>query len=255
MKNTHKDLNEKVIEIKSSNSKYKLKSHNFEISTGIIADINSDILLCNSNTEWSKLYLENTIIFYDTFIKDIVVQNNYNVNNFNRISTNLEEYLFTKKRFNFINTTDSVNSFNSVISDISSHINLETDYYKNYYLINDKNTKEQIESDIWVNTGVIDSLKEIVAVSYLIEYKNNYLWTKLFHGYLTKDLTINIDTKTEIQSIINFIKNIPRNLNGFTLKVKISESDGNNTLKFYEFNNGNIIIQLLNNSTRNSIRF
>lgn len=242
----------KILNIKSKKSVYKVQ--NTELNKNLY-DYESKIILKNINLE--TLYFYNSYVYFDTFILNLIGKEQYNINNFACITANQAEYYFSndRKRLNIVNY-DSTNTKSNLLT-VSGIINTNitddiTSYYHGYEL-NTRENKEFWEAQIPVYTALKDAADEIFATSLLIENKENLMWTKLYHGYLTKHTTLIYDSANiEILYFLNLIKNLPRNLNGFTLTINIASGLTNLvTLPLYEFKNGKIIINLYQDTTNN----
>jgi hypothetical protein len=243
----------KILNIKSKKSVYKVQ--NTELNKNLY-DYESKIILKNINLE--TLYFYNSYMYFDTFILNLIGKEQYNINNFACITANQAEYYFSndRKRLNIVNYDSTNNNTKSnlltVSGIINTNINNISSYYHGYEL-NTRENKEFWETKIPVYTALKDATDQVFATSLLIENKENLMWTKLYHGYLTKNTTLTYDSDNiEILYFLNLIKNLPRNLNGFTLTINIKSVLSNLvTLPLYEFKNGNIIINLGQEPTNN----
>jgi hypothetical protein len=177
-----------------------------------VVDFCSKFSLLNSKV--MDLFLENSIFFTNKNVTNYHISNVYNINNFQGITANQDKYWFIEKTsYSLVNKLSNNNAI-SILGVVSSNIDSGDLYFHGYEITKEK---EKYETEIPVYTGIRDSVGEVFAAPYLIENKDNFLWTKLYHGLLTKDVTITFETTTllDIQNKINLIKNLPRNLNRF----------------------------------------
>lgn len=100
---------------------------------------------------------------------------------------------------------------------------------------------------------MLDNNDELFMSSRLFYNNNNFLWSKLYHGIVTKDIHIlceldesNLNSVSESE-IINLITYLPRDLNGFNLYLKI-KSNFVNEIPLFEFLNGKIFIEFTENT-------
>lgn len=95
---------------------------------------------------------------------------------------------------------------------------------------------------------MLDNKNELFMSSRLLNNNNNFIWSKIYHGIVTKDIHILCEfDETDINSvsesdIINLITYIPRDLNGFDLYLHI-KSNFNQEILLFEFLNGKIYIE------------
>lgn len=206
----------KIHNIVSKYSNYKIIQHS---SSNSVVDSNSKIIMLNNKNTITNLFLENSIFYTNRNIKTFYISNEYNINNFQGITANQDKYWFIEKTHYSLVNKLSGNAI-SILGAVSSNIVDGNSYFHGYEMTTEK---EKYETDFPVYTGIRDSVSEVFATPYLIEKKDNFLWTKLYHGLLTKDVKIIFDTPTvfDIQNKINLIKNLPRNLNRFYINNSI----------------------------------
>lgn len=112
--------------------------------------------------------------------------------------------------------------FLGLVSDFIQYKFNQTNYKQNYELIAPR------------QTALIDENKKILISSKFAASSNILFWSKLYHGQYLSDLVLDITT-TRKAFILNLLKVLPKNLNGYNLTLNINTD--NTELNLLEFIN------------------